>query len=102
MSNAIKGKSRRASPELVAILSLGVTTLLVVLGQAAWLGNKIERMGAHLGTKIEAMDIRPSPQIESPHAGQNEIRERVETREALPTLAGTPVEDNEQPPDSAR
>ena len=66
MSNATESKSRRASPELVAVLSLGVTILVAVLGQAAWLDGKIERVDARLGAQIESL-----------HAGQAAIRERI-------------------------
>ena len=71
MSNATPSKSRRASPELVAVLSLGVTILLAVLGQAAWLDGKIERVDARLGAQIESL-----------HAGQAAIRERLAALEA--------------------
>ena len=90
MSNAIESKSRRASPELVAVLSLGVTILLAVLGQAAWLDGKIERADARLGAQIESL-----------HAGQTAIRERLAALEARSSVAGAPVEGNRESTDSA-
>ena len=97
MSNATESKSRRASPELVAVLSLGVTILLAVLGQAAWLDGKIERVDARLGTQIDSL-----------HAGQTAIRERLaalEARvgavEARIGLAGAPAARSEPTPDPA-
>jgi len=104
MSRDVDRKSRRASPELVAVFSLGVTILLAVLGQAAWLDGKIERVDARLGAQIESL-----------HAGQAAIRERlaaIEARvgalearvgalEARLGVAGTPTASNEQTPDSA-
>ena len=97
MSNATEIKSRRASPELVAVISLGVTILLAVLGQSVWLDGKIERVDARLNAQIDSL-----------HAGQTAIRERlaaVEARigavELRIGVAGATVADNEQKPDSA-
>lgn len=90
MSTDIESKSRRASPELVAVLSLGVTILLAVLGQAAWLDGKIERVDARLSAQIDGL-----------HTGQAAIRERLAALEARVGVAGTPVEVNEEPSDSA-
>ena len=90
VSNAIESKSRRASPELVAVLSLGVTILLAVLGQAAWLDGKIERADARLGAQIEGL-----------HAGQTAIRERLAALEARASVAGSTASGNDEPPDSA-
>lgn len=101
MSNPTRSKSRRASPELVAVLSLGVTILFAVLGQAAWLDGKIERADARLGAQIESTDARLGAQIESLHAGQTAIRERLAALEALSSVAGTPAAGNEKPADSA-
>ena len=101
MNNAIDSKSRRASPELVAVLSLGVTILLAVLGQAAWLDGRIERADASLGAQIERGDASLGAQIESLHAGQAAIRERLAALEARSSVAGTPAAGNEEPPDSA-
>ena len=47
--------SRKASAELIAIAALGVTVLLAVFSQAAWLDGKIERQGNRLEEKIEAL-----------------------------------------------
>ena len=112
MSNAIERKMRRASPELVAVLSVGVTILLAVLGQAAWLDGKIERVDARLSAKIEGVDarlsakiegvdVRLSAQIESLHAGQAAIRERLAALEARVGVAVTPTLGTEESADSA-
>ena len=77
VSKATASKLHRASPELVAVLSLGVTILLAVLGQAAWLDGKIERGDARLAAQIERVDAKLAAQIESLHAGQTAIRERL-------------------------
>lgn len=74
MNNAAEFRTRRASPELVAVVSLGLTILLTVLGQAAWLDGKIERVDAKLGAQIESLQT-----------GQAAIRERLA---ALETQAG--------------
>ena len=110
MSDAAQRKTRRASPEFIAIVGLGLTILLAVLGQAAWLDGKIERLDARLTEqidsvearlteKIESVDIRLSAQIdgvdakrganfESLLAGQIEIRERLAALEAWAGLSG--------------
>lgn len=97
MSNATESKPRRASPELVAVISLGVTILLAVLGQSVWLDGKIERVDARLGAQIDSL-----------HAGQTAIRERlaalearVASLEARVGVAVTPVAGNEESPGSA-
>ena len=90
MSKGTESKSRRASPELVAVLSLGVTILLAVLGQAAWLDGKIDRVDAQLSTQIDGL-----------HAGQAAIRERLAALEARVGVAGKPVAVNEESSDSA-
>ena len=90
MNSTTESKSRRASPELVAVLSLGVTILLAVLGQAAWLDGKIERANASLGAQIESL-----------HAGQAAIRDRLAALEARSSMAGAPAAGNEELPDSA-
>lgn len=111
MSDAAQRKLHRASPELVAIVSLGLTILLAVLGQAAWLDGKIERLDARLSGKIETLDTRLTGKIEtldirlteridsvdakhgtnfeSLRAGQIEIRERLAALEAWAGLAGS-------------
>lgn len=99
MSDTAQRKSHRASPEFVAIFSLGVTILLAVVGQAAWLDGKIERLDARLTAKIESLDVTLTAQIEgvdakrganfeSLLAGQIEIRERLAALEAWAGLAG--------------
>lgn len=90
MQKDIESKSRRASPELVAVLSLGVTILLAVLGQAAWLDGKIERVDARLGAQIDSL-----------HTGQAAIRERLAALEARVGVAVTPVTSSEESSDSA-
>ena len=71
MSKATERRLHRPNPERVAMLSLGVTILLAVLGQAVWLDGKMERMAARL-----------SAQIESLQAGQAAIRERLAALDA--------------------
>ena len=118
VSSDTESKSRRASAELVAVLSLGVTILLAVLGQAAWLDGKIERGDARLASQIQGVDAKLSAQIESTdarlgaqieglHEGQAAIRERlaaleawIGTVEARTGVAGAPASGNEQTPDS--
>ena len=68
---------RRASAELVAVITLGVTILLAVLGQAAWLDGKIERIDAKLSEQIDGVDVRLTAQIENLQIGQSAIRERL-------------------------
>ena len=51
------------SAELIAIVAVGVTVLLAVLGQAAWLDGKIERVDARLSGKIERLDAKLSNEI---------------------------------------
>lgn len=71
MSKATESRLHKSNPERSAMLSLGVTILLAVLGQAVWLDGKIERVDARLGAQIEGL-----------HAGQAAIRERLAALEA--------------------
>ncbi|MCY4156412.1 MAG: hypothetical protein OXF66_03110 [Gammaproteobacteria bacterium] len=123
MSNAKESRLRRTSPELIAVLSLGLTILLAVLGQAVWLDGKIERVDARLAAQIErvdtkltskidsvdakltaqieSVDARLSARIEGLHAGQAAIRERLVAIEALSGMAVSPTAGNKEPQDSA-
>ncbi|MCY4256487.1 MAG: hypothetical protein OXE51_10315 [Gammaproteobacteria bacterium] len=111
MSNAKESRLRRASPELIAMLSLGLTILLAVLGQAVWLDGKIERVDARLAAQIERVDTKLTAQIESVdarlsariedlHAGQADIRERLVAIEARSGGAGSPTANNKGLQDS--
>ncbi|MDE0681186.1 MAG: hypothetical protein OXI11_13430 [Gammaproteobacteria bacterium] len=77
MSKKPEDAVRRASAELVAVITLGVTILLAVLGQAAWLDGKIERIDAKLSEQIDGVDVRLTAQIENLQIGQSAIRERL-------------------------
>ena len=121
MTNASEGWLRRATPELVAVISLGLTILLTVLGQAVWLDGKIERVDARLSAQIERVDAkltaqienvdarltaqiekvdtRLSTQIEGLQAGQAAIRERLVAIEALSGVAVSPTAGNQDPQD---
>lgn len=113
MSGKPANTVRRASPELVAVIALGVTILLAVLGQAAWLDEKIERVDTRLSTQIDGVDTRLSEkidrvdaklsekidrvdaqltaQIENLQLGQAAIRERLAALEAHSASANSPV-----------
>ena len=80
MSDAAQRKTRRASPEFIAIVGLGLTILLAVLGQAAWLDGKIERLDARLTEQIESLDVRLTEKIESVEARLTEKIESVDIR----------------------
>ena len=86
MNNAAELRTRRASPELVAVVSLGLTILLTVLGQAAWLDGKIERVDAKLGAQIESLQT-----------GQAAIRERLAALEAKAGMANASAEGSPAP-----
>lgn len=77
-----EGLARRASPELVAVIALGVTILLTVLGQAAWLDGKIERVDAKLSEQIGGVDAKLTAQIENLQMGQAAIRDRLAALDA--------------------
>ena len=83
-------RMRRASPELVAVVSVGVTILLAVLGQAAWLDGKIERVDARLGAQIKSLQ-----------AGQAAIRERLAALEVQAGMANAPAAGSPTPADSS-
>ena len=87
MNDAAELRTRRASPELVAVVSLGLTILLTVLGQAAWLDGKIERADAKLGTQIESLQT-----------GQAAIRERLAALEAQAGMANASAAGSPAPP----
>ena len=123
MNNAAGSRMRRASPELVAVVSLGMTILLTVLGQAAWLDGKIERVDARLAAQIEQVDaklaaqieqvdaklgghierveVRLGAQIENLQTGQAAIRERLAALEAGVGLAYAPAGSSPAPADSS-
>ena len=58
MADRSAPRTTKLSPELIAIIALGVTVLLAVFGQAAWLDGKIERMGDRLGADISVLDTK--------------------------------------------
>ena len=91
MSGKPENAVRRASPELVAVITLGVTILLAVLGQAAWLDGKIERVDTRLSEQIEGVDAKLTAQIENLQLGQAAIRERLASLEAHSASASSPV-----------
>lgn len=97
MSNAKESWLQKASPELVAVLSLGVTILLAVLGQTAWLDGRIDRVDA----KIDRVDAKLSAQIEGLQQGQTAIRERLAALEARSGVALSPIAGNKESPGSA-
>ena len=80
MSDAAQRKTRRASPEFIAIVGLGLTILLAVLGQAAWLDGKIERLDARLTEQIESLDARLTGKIERLDARLTEQIESLDAR----------------------
>ena len=76
--------TRKPSVDLMAVVAVGVTVMLSVFGQAAWLDGKIERLDAKLSGKIERVDgkierveHRLGLKIDSLQRGQVEIRERL-------------------------
>ena len=98
MSRKVEAPVRRASPELVAVIALGVTILLTVLGQAAWLDGKIERVDAKLSEQIGGVDAKLTAQIENLQMGQAAIRERLAALEAHSASANKPIRaQGEQP-----
>ena len=101
MSKAAESRTRRASPELVAVVSLGMTILLAVLGQAAWLDGKIERVDAKLAAQIEQVDAKLGAQIENLQMGQAAIRERLAALEAQAGRANASAAGNPAPVDSS-
>ena len=101
MSNAAENNSHGASPEFVATLIMGVSILLTVIGQAAWLGAKIERMGARSGERFESACTTLGAQLESLHAGQVQIREKLAALEACSEVAVSPTVTNQESRDSA-
>lgn len=90
MNDAAELRTRRASPELVAVVSLGLTILLTVLGQAAWLDGKIERVDVKLGAQIESLQT-----------GQAAIRERLAALEAQAGRANASDAGSPAPADSS-
>lgn len=101
MNDAAERRTRRASAELVAVVSLGMTILLTVLGQAAWLDGKIERVDAKLGAQIEKVEAELGGRIESLQTGQAAIRERLAALEASVGMANPPAAGSPAPADSA-
>ena len=65
--------TRKPSVDLMAVVAVGVTVMLSVFGQAAWLDGKIERVDG----KIERVEHRLGLKIDSLQRGQVEIRERL-------------------------
>lgn len=90
MNDAAEPGTRRASPELVAVVGLGLTILLTVLGQAAWLDGKIERVDAKLGAQIESLQT-----------GQAAIRERLAALEAQAGVANASAAGSPPPTDTS-
>ena len=78
----------KPSANLVAIVAVGVIAILSILGQTAWLGckidrlgtnldGKIDRLGTNLGGKIDRLEHRLGLKLDSLQRGQIEIRERL-------------------------
>ena len=101
MKDAAEPRMRRASPELVAVVSLGVTILLAVLGQAAWLDGKIERVDAKLGAQIERVEADLGVRIESLQTGQAAIRERLAALEVGVGMVNAPATGSPPPTDTS-
>ena len=85
MDNETATRAGKLNSEFWAIVGVG----LVVLGQAAWLDAKIERVDVRLKSKIENLQ-----------SGQAAIRERLAALEAIWGNLAKPagqVEDNTSP-----
>ncbi len=96
MGDSTEMPSRKPSAELLAIIAVGVTVLLAVFGQAAWLDRKIERVEARLNDEIRAVDAELSGEFKrvedrldirlaSLQQGQAAIRERLAAVESRVT-----------------
>ena len=105
MGDATAMQSRKPSAELIAIVAVGVTVLLAVLGQAVWLDGKIERVDARLSGKIERLDAKFSNEIKrvednlngrisNLQQGQAAIRERLAAVEGR--VAEVPILNRQQ------
>ena len=112
MSNVAENNSHGANPEFVATLIIGASILLTVIGQAAWLGAKIEQLEAGLAAKIERMGARSGERFESAYttlgaqlesllAGHVQIRERLAALEPCSRVAVSPIATNQESADSA-
>lgn len=80
MGDSTEMPSRKPSAELLAIVAVGITVLLAVFGQAAWLDRKIERVGARLNDEIRAVDLKLSAEIKAVDAELSGEFKRVEDR----------------------
>ena len=94
MGDATEMPSRKLSAELLAIFAVGVTVLLAVFGQAAWLDGKIERVEAKLSGELKRVEDRLDIRITSLQQGQAAIRERLAAVESH--IAAVPVSMQEQ------
>ena len=65
MGNATATLSRKPSAEMIAIIAVGVSVLLAVLGQAVWLDGKIERVDVRLSERVERLDTKLSEEIKA-------------------------------------
>ena len=99
--------TRKLSAEVVAILAIGVTVLLAVFAQAAWLDGKIERLGTELRSEIkdvrfEIRDLRDDlgARIEALQTGQTSLDKRLAVVESH-VLGVPPVSPAEIPSEPA-
>ena len=81
MSGPSDKRVRKQSPEFVAIVAIGVTVLLAVFAQAAWLDARIERLCVELRSEIrsEIRELRADlgGKIEALQAGQAALDKRL-------------------------
>ena len=77
------------SAELIAVVAMGITVLLAVFSQAAWLDGKIERLGAELRAEIGSLQ-----------AGQASLDKRLAVVEShvLGVPRVSPSESRAEPP----
>ena len=114
MSKATESRLHKSNPERFAILSLGVTILLAVLGQAVWLDGKIESLQtgqtairerlAALEARVGALDARVGAlevRVGALAVRVGALEVRVGAVEARVGAAPAPTADNGQTPDSA-
>ena len=80
MSDATAMLSRKPSAELIAIVVVGVTVLLAVLGQAAWLDGKIERLDGRLSERVERLDTKLSEEIKALETKLSQEIKALETK----------------------
>ena len=77
MNSEAVARSRRPVVDFVPFAAFALAVMLAVLGQAAWLDGKIERLDTKLSGEIKHMDDRLDGRIEVLQEGQAMIRERL-------------------------